>query len=328
MNTKRMGRDGPEVPVVCFGTWPLGGAYGAVEEQQAIATVHAAMDAGLTFFDTAEGYGSEAIIGKAIKGRRHGLFLATKLSGDDHSTQYMERTIENSLRALGTDYADLYQLHRASKRPIEDTMADLLRLREAGKIRYIGISNFSAEQIEEAVQHGPIHSDQPRYSILFREVEEDILPACLANGVGVMAHSVLAKGLLAGRYRPGHQFPPDDERHYWPLFQGESFRRTFAVTERLKEWAADQGRDLVQLAIAWPVAAHPAVYTSIVGGRRPEQLRHIAMAGDWKLTQQDLCEIDDIQGNHRLRFVGPDIGGRRGRRAERGMQGADAETAR
>ena len=286
--------------MVCFGTWPLGGAYGGYEESRAISTMHAAMDAGLTFIDTAEGYmNAEAIIGKSIKGRRDGLFIATKVSGDDHSTEHIHEALNNSLRLMGTDHVDLYQLHRATDRPIEDTMADLLRLRDDGKIRYIGISNFSAEEIDEAAGFGRIHSGQPRYNMLFREVEDDLLPAYQRNGIGVMAHSVLAKGLLGGRYKPGDTFPLEDERSGWPAFKGESFRRTYEVTQRLQAWAKDRGRDIVQLAIAWPVA-HPAVYTSIVGARKPEDLAVLAEAGSWELSAQELEEIEAIQGDHRL----------------------------
>ena len=306
-----MGTDGPRVPVVCFGTWPLGGAYGSVEEATAIATMHAAMDAGLTFIDTAEGYmNAEAIIGKAIKGHRDDLFIATKVSAHDHSTEHINLAIENSLRLMGTDHVDLYQLHRATDRPIEDTMGDLLRLRDAGKLRYIGISNFSVKQIGDAAKTGPVKSGQPRYNMLFRETEDDLLPAYRANGIGVMAHSVLAKGLLGGRYKPGHEFSPDDERAAWPAFHGESFQRTYEITERLKRWAADHGRDLVQLAVAWP-ATHPAVYTSIVGARRPDDIGVLAKAGDWELTPQDLSEIEEIQGGHRLYVADQPAGGAR-----------------
>jgi aryl-alcohol dehydrogenase-like predicted oxidoreductase len=227
------------------------------------------------------------------------MFIATKVSGNDHSTENIESALENSLRLMGTDHVDLYQLHRATDRPIEDTMSDLLRLRDAGKLRYIGISNFSTKQIAAAAKAGPVQSGQPRYNMLFRETEDDLLPAYQANGIGVMAHSVLAKGLLGGRYKPGLVLPPDDERATWPAFHGESFRRTCKVTERLKGWAADHGRDLVQLAVAWPVA-HPAVYTSIVGARRAEDINVLARAGDWVLSPQDLEEIDEIQGDHRL----------------------------
>ncbi len=300
MRLKRMGSDGPEVPVVCFGTWPLGGAYGDYEESRAIATMRAAMDAGLTFIDTAQGYmNAEAIIGKAIQGRRDELFIATKISGDDHSTASIDAALDNSLRLMGAGHVDLYQLHRAAERPIQDTMGDLLRLRDAGKIRYIGVSNFSVEQIDEAAGFGRIHSGQPRYNLLFREAEDDLIPAYERNGIGVMAHSSLAKGLLGGRHKPGDTFPLDDERSGWPAFKGESFERTYGITQRLQAWSKDHGRDIVQLALAWPVA-HPAVYTSIAGARKPEDLETLARAGEWELTDQDLREIDDIQGGHRL----------------------------
>ena len=301
MRTKPLGKDGPQVPVVCLGTWPLAGAFSHVPDDQAVDALRTALDIGLTFFDTAEGYtGSEALIGQAIKGRRHEVFLATKVSGRDHTTAHIDRAIESSLKQLGTDYVDLYQLHApVPDPPIEKTMGHLLRLRDAGKLRYIGISNFPAEETREAVHYGPVHSSQPRYSLLFRDAEESVLPACLESGIGVIAHSVLAKALLGGRYRPGHKFPEDDERHKWPFFQEDSFKHTFQVTERLKEWAGDHGRDIVQLAIAWPTA-HPAVTSSIVGAKSPEQVRHNALAADWVLTPGELSEIDDIQGDLRL----------------------------
>ena len=300
MRTKQMGIDGPEVPVVCFGTWPLGGAYGDFDEQNAISTMQHAIDVGLTFIDTAEGYmRAEEIIGKAIKGRRHELFIATKVSGDDHSTEHIESALDQSLKLMGTDYVDMYQLHRATDRPIADTMSDLLRLQAAGKIRYIGVSNFGPKQIREVVNHGPVKSGQPRYSMLFRAVEAALIPAYEESGIGVMAHSVLAKGLLGGRYKPGDTFKPDDERYDWPAFKGESFKKTHAITEKLKEWAGDQGHSLVELAIAWPVS-NPAVYTSIAGARKPKDLATLASAGDWKLTAKELAEIEEIQGDHRL----------------------------
>ena len=208
MQTRRLGKDGPEVSAICFGAWPIGGGLGAVPEEQGIATVKAAIEVGMTFIDTAEGYQtSESVLGKALKGQRHEVFLATKLSGPEHSLEHMNRAVENSLRTLGTDYIDLYQLHSPQPQwPIEETMAGLLKLREQGKIRYIGVSNFSAEQTLEAMKHGPVHSSQPRYNMIWREAEESILSCCLENGVGVIPHSVLAKGLLGGKHVPGHRF--------------------------------------------------------------------------------------------------------------------------
>ncbi|MBM3935408.1 MAG: aldo/keto reductase, partial [SAR202 cluster bacterium] len=238
----------------------------------------------------------------AIKGRRADLFLTSKVSGADHSAQHIQQALDSALKSLGTDYIDLYQLHSPQpKWPIQETMSHLLQHRDAGKIRYIGVSNFSPDQIAEATKHGPVHSSQPRYSMLFRDEGQTSLPFCLKNGIGVMAFSPMAKGLLSGQYKPGHVFPPDDERHSWPFFQGEEFARIYAFTEKLKVWAADHGRDLSQLAIAWTLA-HPAVTTSIVGARTPEQSRHNARAGDWQLTPRDLREIDELQGSLRLSF--------------------------
>ena len=201
---------------------------------------------------------------------------------------------------MGTDYIDLYQLHEPQPMwPIEHTMERLVRLRDAGKIGHIGISNFSAGQTLEALKYGPILSSQPRYNMLIRDAEESVLPCCLEEGIGVIPHSVLAKGLLTGRYQPGHQFDPDDQRSGFTVFRGEDFKRICKVTDRLKEWAADHGRDLVQLAIAWTLA-HPAVASSIVGAKTPGQVYENARAADWKLTEKELKEIDEIQGDLRL----------------------------
>lgn len=304
METRQLGKGGPYVPIVCFGTWALGGAFGKISEQQAVDTVHAALDLGLTFIDTAQSYrDSEKLIGKALQNRRSRVFLATKFSGLDHSRQHIEAALEASLKALRTDFIDLYQIHQPSGDwPIEQTMGHLLRLKEMGKIRYIGVSNFSSEQTVAALKSGPIHSSQPRYSLLFRDSEDSVLPCCFENGLGVMAFSVLAKGLLGGRYRPGDTFQPDDERYNLPYFQREKFEKIFKVTERLQAWAMDQGRDIAQLAIAW-VLSNSMVTSSIVGCRTPDHVRHNVLAADWTLTASELQEIEEIQGDLRLKFV-------------------------
>ena len=308
MRTLPLGKDGPRVPVVCFGTFPIGGGFGAIPESQAISTVHAALDSGLTFIDTAEGYNNaEDLVGRGLEGRRHEAFLATKLSRSDHSPDQIDEALERSLRNLRTDYVDLYQVHLPwPAYSIEETLDRFIHHRDAGRIRYFGISNFTADQIDEAAGHTRIHSSQPRYNMLFRDAEATALPACERHGIGVIAHSVLAKGLLAGKYRPGHKFDEDDQRHDWEHYHGDSFARTCAVAERMDGWARDHGRDLSQLALAWPTA-HPAVASSIVGIRTPEQARLNARAGDWTLTPSDLEEIDEIQGGLRLHFYhGPD----------------------
>jgi len=286
--------------MICLGAWPLGGGMGVLPDRQVIDTVHAALDCGVNFIDTAEGYRtSESVLGKALMGKRDKVILATKLSGD-HSLEYMNRAVENSLRALGTDYIDLYQLHAPKPQfPIEQTMSGLLRLKEQGKILYIGVSNFSAEQHAEALQYGHVDSSQPMYSMFVRTEGVAVLPFCEAHGIGVIVHSPLAKGLLTGRYTPDHKFPEDDERSWMAAFQGERFTSALSVAEKLKAWAEAQGHTLVELAIAWTLA-NTAVTSCIVGAKTPEQAIQNARAAQWVLTPEDIEEIDQVQGDFRI----------------------------
>ena len=294
MEHRQLGTNGPQVSVLCLGTWPIGGGMGAIDEGQAAETIHAALDAGVTFVDTAEGYRtSEAIVGRALRGRREEVCLATKLSGD-HSKEHIAEAIESSLRQLQTDRVDLYQIHSPKQEwPIEETMAELLKLRDAGKLRNIGVSNFTAEQTLEAQACGPVTSSQPHYSLLFREAEDSILPHCRENGIGVMAYAPLGRGLMTGKYSLDHRFAADDARHDHYAFSVENRRRALAITGVLSGWVADRGRDLAQFAIAW-VLANPPVTSAIVGARTPEQARHNAAAGDWRLSQTDLAEVESL----------------------------------
>ena len=294
MDTRPLGTDGPQVSAVCLGAWPLGGGMGVIPDEQAIAAIHAALDVGMTFIDTAEGYRtSESVLGKALHGRRHEAFLATKLSGD-HSPEHINQAIENSLTSLGTDYVDLYQLHSPNPQwPIRDTMDELLKLQEQGKIRYIGVSNFSGYQHHEAAAHGPINSSQPRYNMLFRGAEDAVLPACIELGIGVMAHSPLAKGILTGKYKPGHQFPDDDERSDHFVFREGRADRAWEIVPALQTWAADHGHDLVQLAISWTLA-HPSMASCIAGAKTAEQVLHNASAADWQLSESEMLELGEI----------------------------------
>ena len=172
-------------------------------------------------------------------------------------------------------------------------MADLLKLKDDGKIRYLGVSNFSARQHVDAAQCGPLHSSQPQYHMLYRKAEEDILSACLEIGIGVIVHSPLARGLLTGKYLPGHRFPGSDKRSGYEIFGSARFDSAYSYVEQLSAWAADRGRDIVQLAIAWTLA-HPAVTSSIVGAKTPEQALHNASAAEWTLTESELAELDCI----------------------------------
>jgi aryl-alcohol dehydrogenase-like predicted oxidoreductase len=301
MRMKQLGKDGPEVSAICFGAMELGGRMGPIEESQAIATAHAAIDAGVTFFDTAEGYAtSEEITGKALVGKRDQVFLATKLSGDQ-SKEHIAEAFENSLRMLKTDHIDLYQLHRPKPQwPIEETMGELVKLQEQGKIGHIGLSNFSAAQTAEAMQYATVISHQPRYSMLFRESEEELFPFLLEAGVGSMVYAPLAKGLLSGKYGPDHVFTVEgDTRAGHQSFNAENMQAAHGVTERLKGWASDHGHSLVQLAVAW-TQVNPAVTATICGAKSPEQIIETGAAGDWVLSASDLAEVETLIGDVRL----------------------------
>lgn len=201
MEHRQLGKDGPRIPVLGLGAWPIGGGMGQVEEAEAIATIHAAIEHGISLIDTAEAYRtSEATLGKALKnGYRERCFLATKVS-HDYSRQGIRRAMENSLRALQVDYVDLYQIHHWSDRyPLEEMMETMARLQEEGKTRYIGVSNFTAGQMEQALQIARFQANQPPYNMIDRQIEAEDIPFCQEGGIGIIAHSVLAKGLLAGK---------------------------------------------------------------------------------------------------------------------------------
>lgn len=304
MDTRPLGRDGPQVSIISFGAFPIGEGMGPVPRNTAVATVQAAIDSGMTFIDTAQMYRtSESIIGEAIYGRRDEVFLATKVSVG-HTPQEIDDALEDSLTALGTDHVDLYQLHGPRPQPIDQTMEHLVNLRDAGKFRYLGISNFSKDQTATALKYGPVHSAQPLFNMLFRDAADEVLPYCRDHGIGVIAHSVLGKGLLTGRYKPGQPLPNDDDRGGRGHFDDETFKPIFPVTEKLKEWAADHGRDMVQLAIAWTLA-QTGITAAIVGAKSPEQVKHNARAADWRMTDTELQEVDAIQGDLRLHATKP-----------------------
>ncbi len=293
---RQLGANGPRIPAITFGAWPIGGGMGAVDEATAVRTVQRALDLGITAIDTAEAYrSSEALIGRAIRGRsREALFLATKVSREPFHRARVREALENSLRALGTDYVDLLQLHRyPSDVPLVEAIEALLEAQASGRARYVGVSNFTVEQMDAAAALGPIQSLQPRFNVFDRGPADDLIPYCREHGIGVIVHSPLAKGLLTGKYRPGDVFPEDDERSRFPRFQGEAFRRYLAAADRLAEIAASKGGTLVQLAIAWTLA-HPGVTSCIVGARSPGQVEAHVGALDLALTADDLAAINRI----------------------------------
>ncbi|MBV9356636.1 MAG: aldo/keto reductase [Chloroflexi bacterium] len=298
MQSRMLGRNGPQVPVIGFGAWPIGGGMGAVDDREAIRTLHHAVDVGVTLIDTAEAYRrSEEIIGQALaewSGPRDRLFIATKVRGDDLSADHIVTAVERSLQALRIDVIDLLQAHSwDAHHPIEETMTAFDRLVAAGKVRYLGVSNFDADQMEAAWRIRPFQSDQPRYNLLDREAGQGVLPYCASHGIAVLAHSPLAKGLLTGKYRSEPSFPPDDERGQMARFSGAQFQQVLTRTRALEEWARAHGHSLVELAIAW-VLANPAVTVCLCGAKNARQVDDHVRAADWSLTRADLDEIDGL----------------------------------
>ena len=295
MRYRQLIRDGTRVSVIGLGTWPLGGHMGQMDEQTAITVTRTAIDSGINLIDTAQAYHpSEARLGQALKdGYRDRCFLATKVIGD-YSPAGIKAAMDDSLRNLDVDYVDLYQIHHPDPGyPFDQSMQALEQLRDQGKTRYIGVSNFQVEHMQPAFETARFHTSQPRYNMLDRRVEAEALPYCERREIGVLAHSPLAKGLLTGRYRVGHKFPDDDERSHLPRFRGASFAHYVEVADRLQELAADKGISLVQMAIGWLLRL-PVVSCVLVGAKNAEQVRDHLAAADVTFSDDELARIETI----------------------------------
>lgn len=270
--------------------------------------VHAALDAGITFFDTADIYGgtkSEEYLGQALRGRREQVVIATKFGMKvDEQRQgakpaYVRRAAEDSLRRLGTDYIDLYQLHQPdSETPIAETLAVLDELVKAGKVRELGCSNFSAQQVREAeaaVRAGAARfvSVQNEYSLLQREAEREVLPECRRLGLAFLPYFPLANGLLTGKYRAGRPAPQDTRISTQERFGKLLNERNLQAVEALLQFAESRGHTLLELAFCW-LLARPMVASVIAGATSAQQVRSNAQSVGWKLAPADLAEVDRI----------------------------------
>jgi aryl-alcohol dehydrogenase-like predicted oxidoreductase len=307
MRKVRLGRTGLDVSPICFGTWAFGGDWGDFDADEATAAIHHALELGINFFDTAQGYGfgtSEELLGRSLwqRVKREDVIVATKgglrQDGDDllrdSSAEWLTKGVEASLGHLGTDYIDLYQVHWPdADTPDEETGSALAKLVEAGKIRHVGVSNFSPEQMDSLSAHVQVEALQPPYHMFAREIEAEVLPYAERNDIGVLVYGPLAHGLLAGRWDESTTFDDGDWRSGSPDFSGDTFRRNLAVVEKLKGVAERLGVTLPQLAVAWTLA-NPAVDVAIVGGRRPDQLDGTASGADVQLSDDDLRTIDGI----------------------------------
>lgn len=295
MEFRQLGKDGPQVPVIGLGAWPIGGGMGHVDEDNGIDTIHAAIDSGITLLDTAQGYRtSESIVGRALKnGYRDKAFIATKVSGNYRRSD-IRAAIENSLRAMQVDYVDLYQIHGLKAgHPIEESIDEMTKLQQEGKTRFIGVSNYKAEHMQQALNVARFQSNQPRYHMFSRQIEEQDIPFCRREGIGILAHTPLAKGMLAGKYTPETTFPPEDERSKRDTFKGDKFRRFLEAIDQLRPIAAEKGLTMVQLAIAWDLRL-PEITCVLVGAKNPQQVHDYLGAVGVSFTPDELDRIDAI----------------------------------
>ncbi|MEN3186982.1 MAG: aldo/keto reductase [Atribacterota bacterium] len=313
MKKRKLGWTDLEFTVIGFGSWAMGGSgwkfsWGPQDDQESIEAIHRAIDLGVNWIDTAAVYGlghSEEVVGKAVKGLSPRPFIATKcgLVWDETRSIYgslkresIRREVEASLRRLQIDVIDLYQIHWPNPdEDIEEGWGEMSRLVEEGKVRYIGVSNFSVSQMERIQKIHPIASLQPPYSMLKRGVEAEILPYCAKNSIGVIVYSPMQKGLLTGaitRERVA-QFAPDDHRRNDPQFQEPELSINMELVEKLRAIARRYGRTPAQLAVAW-VLRRPEVTSAIVGIRRPSQIEEIVPAADFEISPEDLERIEQL----------------------------------
>lgn len=313
MKMTTLGRSGLRVSRISLGTWQFGGDWGTFDEGDAIATIRAALDMGVNFFDTAQAYGfgvSERVLGRALedvlRDRRDDVVIATKgglrppengTLKRDSSPEFLRQGVEQSLEALGIDHIDLYQVHWPDTETDFAVTAEALQgMVDEGLIRHVGTSNYSVPQLKEFAEVRPVETIQPPYHLFRREIEEEVLPYCLAEDIGVLVYGPLAHGLLGGRMTADPVFAEDDWRHHSRDFKGETWRRNFAAAEELKAFAAARDLTLPELAVAWTLA-HPAVHVTIIGARRPDQLTHTVAGAAVALSTEDLAEIDRIMAD-------------------------------
>lgn len=306
MRQRKLGQTDLEVSVIGFGAWAIGGQqWGSVDDRNSEAALLRALESGITFFDTADVYGfghSEEVVGRALAARRDEFVLATKggLRWDetgrvwrDSSPAYLARAVEESLRRLRTDVIDLYQVHWPDPRtPREETMECLERLVDQGKIRYVGVSNYTVGQMEEAARRRRVDAAQPVYHLFARSVEKDLLPYCTAREIGVLAYGPMAHGLLAGRIDEQTVFPANDWRATSPEFTGEGLRRNVAVVREVGRLAAELGKGPNHLAVAW-VLMHPEVHVALVGAKDPQQVE-ANLGADFEVPADFMARLERV----------------------------------
>lgn len=312
MQKRQLGYTDLKLTTVGLGTWAIGGpwqfGWGPQDDGDAIAAILAALEQGINWIDTAPIYGcghSEELVGKALRQTKQKPFIATKCSllWNDKKEKIsclkaksIRKECEASLKRLGIDAIDLYQMHWPEPaEDVEQGWEEMVRLAEKGKVRYIGVSNFNIEQLERVRKIAPVASLQPPYSMLRREVEDELLGYCAEKNIGVVVYSPMQRGLLTGKFNRQYltTLAPDDHRLRMPEFTEPVFSANIEFVEKLKPISKRTGRTMAQLAIAW-VLRRPEVTAAIVGARRPEQVAETAGAGGWSLAAEDIYKIEQL----------------------------------
>jgi aryl-alcohol dehydrogenase-like predicted oxidoreductase len=316
MQTRKLGNSDLHITRVGYGAWAIGGsgwqfAWGSQNDNDSIAAIHRSLELGVNWIDTAAVYGlghSEEVVSRALKtwpGPRPYVFTKCGLRWDSQgnvrktlSVDSIRREVEDSLRRLSVDVIDLYQIHwppDPDSAELEEGWSMLGRLRRQGKVRWIGVSNFNVQQLRRAQALAPVTSLQPPYSLLHREIEDQVLPYCLREGIGVIVYSPMASGLLTGAMtgERAAKLPKDDWRKNHPDFTEPQLSRNLALVERLQEIARRHNRSAGEVAIAWTLH-HPAVTGAIVGARNARQAEGVMRAGELRLTDEEVIEIENF----------------------------------